>query len=161
MRSGKISVKQSRKRRSFGISAKRSTYTHIRRLIFEPLEERRLMAVIDLAAIVAGQGTTIFGADAGDVACRVSNAGDINGDGFDDILIGAADADAANNLKPQAGEAYLIFGGPSLPVSIDLATLGAAGITIFGAESGDYAGIAVNGAGDINGDGFDDLIIAA
>jgi len=161
MRSGKVSGKQFNRLPISRIRAKQARVEYVRRLCIEPLEERCFMAVIDLAALVAGQGTTIFGADAGDVACRVSNAGDVNGDGFDDILIGATDADGANNLKPQAGEAYLIFGGPSLPVSIDLATLGAAGITIFGAESGDYAGIAVNGAGDINGDGFDDLIIAA
>lgn len=54
------------------------------------LEPRVLLTTIDLAALSAAQGTTIFGARAGDNAGRsVSNAGDVNGDGFADMIIGA------------------------------------------------------------------------
>ncbi|MCX7418014.1 MAG: integrin alpha [Planctomycetia bacterium] len=117
---------------------------------------------IDLAALSAAQGTTIFGADELDESGRsVSSAGDVNGDGFDDLLIGAYLASASGNGKPAAGDSYVIFGGASLPATIDLATLGAAGITIFGAEAYDRSGISVSSAGDVNGDGFDDLLIGA
>ena len=120
-----------------------------------------LPATIDLANLGTA-GITIFGADAGDQSgFPVSSAGDVNGDGFDDLLIGAFFADASGNGKYNAGESYVIFGGDSLPTTIDLANLGADGITIFGADACDYSGISVSGAGDVNGDGFDDLLIGA
>ncbi len=55
----------------------------------------------------------------------------------------------------------MIFGGASLPVTIDLGNLGTAGITLFGADAGDLSGRSVSSAGDVNGDGFDDLLIGA
>ncbi len=128
----------------------------------ESLESRQMLTTIDLATLTAGQGTTIFGANAGDFSGRsVSNAGDVNGDGFDDLIIGACFADESGNAKPDAGESYVIFGAPSTPATIDLNALPAAGIRIFGAEKGDNSGFAVSGAGDVNGDGFADLIIGA
>ncbi len=117
---------------------------------------------IDLAMLTAAQGTTIFGADAGDYSgYSVSSAGDVNGDGFDDMLIGARAADASGNTKSWSGESYVIFGGSSLPTPIDLANLGTAGITIFGTDYRDGSGRSVSSAGDVNGDGFDDLLIGA
>jgi hypothetical protein len=128
----------------------------------EQLEQRLVLTTIDLAALTPAQGTTIFGADDSDRSgYSVSNAGDVNGDGFDDLIIGATGGDASGNAKRNAGESYVIFGSASLPSTIDLATLGTAGITIFGAERYDSSGRSVSSAGDVNGDGFDDLIIGA
>ena len=61
----------------------------------------------------------IFGPDNSDQSgYSVSSAGDVNGDGFDDLLIGARDADASGNGKSDAGDSYVIFGGASLPATI-------------------------------------------
>ncbi len=148
------------RKRIFG--EKRTSKPQRRRLLIESLEGRRLLTTIDLAALTAAQGTTIFGVEANDRSgISVSSAGDVNGDGFDDLLIGAYLADGSGNAKSNAGESYVIFGEASLPATIDLASLGTAGITIFGADMNDNSGISVSIAGDVNGDGFDDLLIGA
>ncbi len=85
----------------------------------------------------------------------------MNGDGFDDLIVGAFRADSSGNLKDQAGDSYVIFGAASPPATIDLNTLGSAGITLFGADAVDNSGYSVSDAGDVNGDGFDDLIVGA
>ena len=141
--------------------SKRPDRNRLRRLLIERMEDRRVLATIDLAALTASQGTTIFGADAGDYSgVSVSNAGDMNGDGFDDLVVGASRADASGNTKTSSGESYVIFGAAILPATIDLASLGSAGITIWGVDAGDMSG-SVSSAGDVNGDGFDDLLIGA
>ena len=135
---------------------------HLRRLFLEPLEDRLLMAVIDLATLTSVQGSIFFGSDTKDYSGRsVSGAGDVNGDGFNDLLIGANWADGPNNSRPYAGDSYLIFGNASVPSTLDLSSLGSAGITIFGANRDDGSGVSVSGGGDVNGDGFADLIIGA
>ena len=97
-----------------------------------------MFAVIDLATLTAAQGFAIFGAEVNDSSgFAVSSAGDVNGDGFDDLLIGAVNADASGNAKSNAGDSYVIFGGASIPTTIDRASLGTAGITIFGADADD------------------------
>ncbi|EAM49592.1 integrin alpha [Crocosphaera watsonii WH 8501] len=90
-----------------------------------------------------------------------SGAGDINGDGFDDILIGASGADPNGNRS--AGESYVIFGSASgFSGSLDLSSLdGSNGFVLNGIDEFDGSGSSVSGAGDINGDGFDDIIIGA
>lgn len=127
----------------------------------------QLQSVIDLATLSANEGFIIQGDSAGDYAgYSVSDAGDVNGDGFDDIIIGANRGDDGGY---NAGEAYVIFGGAGgfgTNVSgrqvIDLTSLSASeGFIIQGDTDYDYAGLAVSGAGDINGDGFADLIIGA
>lgn len=68
----------------------------------------------------------------------VSGAGDVNADGFDDLLIGPWLANASGNAKQDAGESYLIFGG-SLPSTINLANPGSVGVTIYGSDPGDQS----------------------
>ncbi len=59
-------------------------------------------------------GFAISGVDSNDYSGKsVSSAGDINGDGFADFIIGAPSGDAAGNAKADAGESYVVFGGPS------------------------------------------------
>ncbi|MEM7704586.1 MAG: Ig-like domain-containing protein [Pseudomonadota bacterium] len=115
-----------------------------------------------LSEITANEGFRITGAGSGDAAGgAVSIAGDVNGDGFDDILIGAAFADPNGSIN--AGASYIVFGTDAgFPSNLDLGTLnGSNGFVMNGEAAGDFAGLAVSGAGDINADGFDDLLIGA
>jgi hypothetical protein len=140
----------------------KSNRNRLRRLLFEQMEERRLLTTIDLAALTASQGTVIFGRDAGDYSGpSVSSAGDVNGDGFEDLIIGSPYSDAADGARFVSGVSYVVFGGASQTQKIDLASLGTAGIRIEGAEWYGVLGNAVSSAGDVNGDGFDDLIVGA
>ncbi|MCB9715175.1 MAG: FG-GAP repeat protein [Myxococcales bacterium] len=86
----------------------------------------------------------------------MSPAGDVDGDGYADFLIGAPDADPAG--ASGAGETSLILGGPALASVVDLAD---ADLRFDGIDPSDYSGRAVSGAGDVDGDGFDDLLVGA
>ncbi len=78
----------------------------------------------------------------------VSGAGDVNGDGYDDVIVGA------DRYSAYTGRAYLFEGSASGVSTTESATLDAA-------SSFDYFGWAVSGAGDVNGDGYDDVIVGA
>ena len=113
-------------------------------------------AQIDLAE---QPGTIVLGAGEKDLAGFSLATTDANGDGVDDLLVGALSADGADDSRPDAGEAYLIFGSPSWPASLDLAA-GDQDVTIIGAEAEDRLseGLA---AGDLDGDGNGDLVLSA
>jgi hypothetical protein len=89
----------------------------------------------------------------------VAPAGDINGDSFDDIIVGAPQADA-NGLD--SGMAYVLFSDASgtFP-TLDQVEIEGRGFAIIGAAEGDNAGFAVAGGVDINGDGLSDVVIGA
>jgi Bacterial Ig domain/FG-GAP repeat/RTX calcium-binding nonapeptide repeat (4 copies) len=116
----------------------------------------------NLSSLNGSNGFVINGIDLGDnLGSSVSNAGDINGDGFDDLIIGASDA--SPNGQFRAGESYLVFGNSSgFDTQFNLSSLnGSNGFVINGINEADSSGISVSSARDINGDGFDDLIIGA
>ncbi|MCF2494590.1 FG-GAP-like repeat-containing protein [Dyadobacter chenhuakuii] len=98
------------------------------------------VAALELKAI---QKDALFGSS-------VASAGDLNGDGFDDIVIGAS---AYDNGQDREGVAFIYYGSPSgpnpVPVMLEVNKEGAC----FGGS--------VSSAGDVNGDGFDDVIIGA
>jgi hypothetical protein len=141
----------------------------------------------DAGAIDAGKATLVFGAvelqsnleavtslvyqtgTAGDfIGETVSRAGDVNGDGIHDFLIGAPRSDQAG---ANAGVVYLVFGNAGLdeaaPGPLDLDNLAACGlptlcgVRFLGQAAGDLAGAAISYAGDVDADGFGDILIGA
>jgi hypothetical protein len=93
----------------------------------------------------------------------VSSAGDVDGDGLDDVLIGAHGNDDGG---PNAGKTYLVFGSTVAAQLLADPTatafdLGTADAAFVGEETGDKSGISVSSAGDVDGDGLDDLLIGA
>ena len=117
---------------------------------------------LDLSTLNGSNGFAINGIDAGDyLGISVSEAGDVNGDGFDDLIIGAPNADP--NGQEFAGESYVVFGkAGGFDASLNLSALnGSNGFVLNGVDANDISGRSVSGAGDVNGDGFDDLIIGA
>jgi hypothetical protein len=102
-------------------------------------------------------GLRMTGELSGDAAgASVACVGDVDADGFDDVLIGAPFADAPG--VPNTGAAYLVYGGESLPSAMSLNT---AGMRIHGIVNNQKIGAVLAGGGDINGDGYADLLLTA
>lgn len=116
-------------------------------------------AALELSALNGANGFKLHGIDPRDYTGRVSTAGDLNGDGLDDLLIGGIGGDPNG---PYSGETYVVFGSTnSFPSTFELSDLnGSNGFQINGIHTDDQAG-SVGGGGDINGDGFDDILIGA
>ena len=115
---------------------------------------------VDLASPLGSNGFRIEGAAAGDLSgSSVASAGDINGDGRTDVIVGAPWADPFS--RTSAGSSYVVYGTTS-PSNVDLASpLGSSGFRIDGAAGSTFSGDSVAAAGDINGDGRADVIVGA
>jgi len=114
---------------------------------------KTVSGTIDLLTLTPSQGILIIGEIDGAGTGTVSGVGDVNGDGYLDVAIGAQGL----------GAAYLLFGSASFPPVIDLAfcttSFTSSCILIMG-EPGDFAD-SISAAGDINGDGISDFMIGS
>ncbi len=102
----------------------------------------------------AGSGVFLYGEDDDDEVGRsVSPAGDIDGDGLPDIIVGAH---RESTTADSAGAAYVVLG----PVT-DAGTLARGSVKLLGETEYGNAGLDVADAGDTNGDGLDDVLVGA
>jgi hypothetical protein len=115
---------------------------------------------IQLSAIAQGQGGfVIHGESASDEnGFSVSSAGDVNGDGLTDLIIGAPDA------RPHGlsfgGKAYVVLGRTgTAPIELSDVAAGIGGFALNAASEDQSIGLSVAGAGDVNGDGLADLLV--
>ncbi|CAB5499863.1 hypothetical protein formerly called flagellar hook-length control protein FliK, partial [Bathymodiolus thermophilus thioautotrophic gill symbiont] len=119
-------------------------------------------SAVNLSVIAAGTGGFVInGENAGDWnGYSVSSAGDVNGDGLDDLIVGSFQADT--NSKSDAGKSYVVFGKTNeSAVNLSVIAAGTGGFVINGENANDFSGYSVSSAGDVNGDGLDDLIVGA
>ncbi|OYU11517.1 MAG: hypothetical protein CFE38_11490 [Comamonadaceae bacterium PBBC1] len=117
---------------------------------------------IDLSAVTAQTGGFVInGQFANDSSGRsVSSAGDVNGDGLADLIVGA-DLSDPNNIT-DAGRSYVVFGKTSIaPIELSAIAAKSGGFVINGQTSSGFSGYSVSSAGDVNGDGLADLIVGA
>ena len=90
----------------------------------------------------------------------VASAGDVNGDGLADLIVGAIYGHPATGI--QAGRSYVVFGkNSSTAINLSAIAGGTGGFVINGQCAVYQSGISVSSAGDVNGDGLADLIVGA
>ncbi|KAJ1443918.1 hypothetical protein B484DRAFT_389239 [Ochromonadaceae sp. CCMP2298] len=122
-------------------------------------------STVDLVGFVSSDSTgfMIQGASVGfSLGTSVSGTGDVNGDGCDDIIVGAFGAGSISQAR--VGVAYHILGKATGFTTVDLLEFSSSdstGYIIQGAAGGDYLGWSVSGAGDVNKDGLADVLVGA
>ena len=113
----------------------------------------------DLDIAQGDQDLSILGADEQDTLGFSLASGDVTGDGVDDLIMGARGDNGLMNAQNRVGAVYILFGGPDVPSSIDLAQSPSGVAGLYGADDGDLmAHVAV---GDLEGDGESELLVAA
>jgi Ca2+-binding RTX toxin-like protein len=118
-------------------------------------------SAMNLSTLDGTNGFRLDGVAATDHSGRaVAVAGDVNSDGFSDLLVGAPEAD---NGVTGTGSTYVVFGkAPGFASALNLSTLdGIAGFRLDGVAMNDVSGLSIAAAGDVNGDGFADVLLGA
>jgi hypothetical protein len=108
-----------------------------------------MAGTVDLALADA----TLVGERNGDLLLQASDAGDVDADGHGDLLLGAYGNDEGG---PAAGAAYLVLGPVTGTFDLSLANA-----KLLGETANDWAGADVSGAGDVDSDGHDDILVGA
>ncbi len=119
---------------------------------------------IDLDDIVAGTGGfAIAGEEALDQAGdAVARAGDVNGDGLADLVVGGPGAEADPDVADITGRAYVVLGkDDELAVDLVDVAAGIGGFVVDGTTQFDFSGYSVGGGGDVDGDGLADVVVGA
>ena len=115
---------------------------------------------IEISDVIDGtNGFVMNGIGGADLSGQFLSSGDINGDGTDDVIIGAYAADPNGT---SSGETYVVFGFNNTSIStIELSSLdGSTGFALNGLGTQDRSGTGL-ASGDINGDGFDEVLVGS
>ncbi|HEY0720339.1 MAG TPA: hypothetical protein VGE50_03700 [Gammaproteobacteria bacterium] len=92
----------------------------------------------------------------------VGHLGDMNGDGYDDVLVAASNYNAITGQNDARGKIFILYGNPYATSVKTISSLDvSSGFAVTAEGVGDYFGARLGGAGDINGDGFADLLVSA